>query len=60
MADQKAGGAAYEHIGWEVFLAKDSSDADSGGGGVSGELGPAGGILAGDGGCGGPRDYAVG
>ena len=57
--DQPPGSAAYERIGGKVFLAENSSDADSASGGISGELDPARRVFAGNGSGAGPSNYAV-
>src|SRR6185437_8471009 len=58
--DQPAGGAAYQDVGRKMLLAEDAGDADPGCGGVSGDLGPARRILAGNRCSGGPGDHAMG
>src|ERR1035441_2266011 len=60
VADKPAGCAPYQHIGGEVLLTEDASEAYPGGKCVDGELGQSRIVFIGEDGGGGPGQHAVG
>jgi hypothetical protein len=59
MAHEPSGGAAYQHVGGEMLLAKNPCEAHSAGQRVDPELLPMGGVLIRENCGGGPGEHGV-